>query len=56
MTTTKPIQPATPLPQVGKIVKVHGKDCRIVKVHQFGTIDAVSLDGSRVWRLSGLGF
>ena len=46
--------PATP--QVGQIVTVHGKDCRIVKVRPFGTIDVVSLDGSKAWRLSGLAF
>ena len=52
--TTKQAAPATP--QIGQIVKVHGKDCRIVKVRPFGTIDVVTLDGYRAWRLSGLAF
>lgn len=43
-------------PQVGQIVKVYGKDYRIVKVHAFGTIDVVALDGSKAFRLSGLAF
>ena len=43
-------------PQIGQIVKVYGVDCRIVKIHPFGTIDVVRLDGSRAYRLSGLAF
>lgn len=43
-------------PQVGHIVKVYGKDYRIVKVHPFGTIDVVALDGSKAFRMSGLAF
>ena len=43
-------------PQIGQIVRVYGKDYRIVKIHPFGTIDVVSLDGSKAFRLSGLAF
>jgi hypothetical protein len=43
-------------PQVGQIVKVYGQDCRIVKVRPFGTIDVVTLDDSKAFRLSGLAF
>jgi hypothetical protein len=43
-------------PQIGMIVKVYGFECRIVKIHPFGTIDVVRLDGSRAYRLSGLAF
>ena len=44
------------LPQVGQVVQVYGKPCRIVKIHPFGTIDVVTLDGSKAFRLSGLAF
>ena len=47
-------RPATP--QVNQIVKVYGKDCRIVKIHPFGTIDVARVDGSQAYRLSGLAF
>lgn len=43
-------------PQVGQPCKVYGVWCRIVKVHPLGTIDVEALDGSRAWRVSGLGF
>lgn len=43
-------------PQIGQIVKVYGFDCRIFKIHSFGTIDVVRVDGSRAYRLSGLTF
>lgn len=43
-------------PQIGQIVKVYGKECRIIKIHPFGTIDVVSLDGEKAYRLSGLAF
>jgi hypothetical protein len=43
-------------PQVGMLVKVYGFQCRIFKIHPFGTIDVVTLDGSRAYRLSGLAF
>lgn len=43
-------------PQIGMIVKHAGKDYRIVKIHAFGTIDVVAVDGSRAFRMSGLAF
>lgn len=43
-------------PRVGMLVRVYGVQCEIVRVLPFGTIDVVSLDGSRAWRVSGLGF
>lgn len=43
-------------PKIGQIVKVHGQDCRIFKIHPFGTIDVVTLDGSKSFRMSGLAF
>jgi hypothetical protein len=38
------------------LVNVRGISCRIVKIRKFGTIDVVSLDGKRSFRLSGLAF
>lgn len=43
-------------PKVGQLVTVRGVECRIVRVRAAGTLDVVSLDGSRAWRLSGLRF
>lgn len=43
-------------PQIGQIIKVYGQDCRIVKVRPFGTIDVVTLDGAKAYRLSELSF
>ena len=39
-------------PQIGQIMKVYGKDCRIFKIHPFGTIDVVALRevaGGKPW-------
>ena len=38
------------------LYKVRGVMCRIVKVHTAGTMDVVSLDGSRSYRITGLPF
>lgn len=43
-------------PRIGQLTKVYGVDCRIFQIHPFGTVDVVSLDGERAWRLSGLSF
>lgn len=43
-------------PVVGQLTTIYGVDCRIVKIHPFGTMDVVSLDGSKSWRVTGLGF
>lgn len=39
---------------IGQLVTVRGIECRIFKVHPFGTIDVVSLCGNYAWRLSGM--
>lgn len=44
------------VPEIGQTYKVYGQTCRIVKVHQFGTIDVETLDGSRAYRVTGLSF
>lgn len=43
-------------PKVGQIIKVYGQDCRIIKIRYFGTVDVVTLDGLRAYRVSGLAF
>ena len=43
-------------PKIGDIVKVYNQQCRIIKIHAFGTIDVVTLDGKRAYRISGLSF
>ncbi len=43
-------------PAIGQIITVRGVTCRIVKILAFGTIDVVSLDGSRAFRMTGLNF
>lgn len=50
-TDTKP-EPTKP--KVGDHVNVRGVPCEIFKVRAFGTVDVVSLDGKRAWRVSGL--
>ena len=48
--------PAKRGPRVGDRTTVHGLPVEIFKVHPGGTIDVVTLDGQRAWRVSGLGF
>jgi hypothetical protein len=43
-------------PHVGQHVTVYGKECKIFAVHPMGTIDVVTLDGEKAWRISGLKF
>ena len=43
-------------PRLGQHVTVYGRECEIVRIHPFGTIDVVSLDGEKAWRISGLQF
>lgn len=43
-------------PNIGDLMKVYGKDCRITKVHKFGTLDVVSLCGRYAYRVTGLNF
>lgn len=48
------IAPKTPV--VGQLVEVHGVKCRITRIRKFGTIDVLTLDGTRAWRVTGLNF
>lgn len=43
-------------PNIGDRIMVRGIECRIFKVHAFGTVDVETVDGSRAWRVSGLAF
>jgi len=43
-------------PKIGQLYTVRGKQCRIFKIHPFGTMDVVSLCGNYAWRVSGLNF
>lgn len=43
-------------PAIGQTITVRGVACRIVKIHPFGTLDCVSLDGKHAFRVSGLSF
>ena len=46
----------TKRPEIGQLYKVYGVLCRIVKVRAFGTLDVVTLDGTKAYRVSGLPF
>ena len=43
-------------PKVGQTMMVRGLLCRIVKVLPAGTVDVVSVDGNKAFRVSGLSF
>jgi hypothetical protein len=43
-------------PYVGQHVTVYGEDCEIIRVLPLGTIDVLSLDGKKAWRIIGLTF
>ena len=40
--------------RIGDIIIVYGQKCRIYAIHDFGTIDVETLDGSRCYRVTGL--
>ena len=41
---------------VGDVFEVRGVTVRIIKIRPFGTIDVVTLDGEKAFRISGLMF
>lgn len=43
-------------PEIGQIIVVRDIECKIVKIHPFGTVDVESLDGKHNYRVSGLNF
>lgn len=43
-------------PKVGAVVVVRGIECRVIKVYPFGTMDVEAVDGSRAYRVTGLGW
>ena len=50
------VQLNTLAPRIGDHVTVNGHECEVIKVHDFGTIDVVSLDSDHAWRVTGLSF
>ena len=42
------------MPQIGDILTVRGLLCRVYKVWPFGTVDVLTLDGNKAFRVSGL--
>lgn len=45
-----------PKPTKGDTMNVYGRPCRVTKVWPFGTVDVVTLDGKKAWRVTGLPF
>jgi hypothetical protein len=43
-------------PKLGQLIKVRGIICHIVKIHPFGTVDVLEVNGSRAFRVTGLSF
>lgn len=43
-------------PKIGQWMMVRGLRCTITKIHPFGTVDVVSSDGKRAFRVTGLPF
>ena len=43
-------------PRIGQLMRVHGQTCKIVEVHDLGTVDVESPSGRYWWRVSGLPF
>ncbi len=41
-------------PQIGQLCTIRGMRCRIIAIHDMGTIDVETLDGKRWFRVSGL--
>lgn len=43
-------------PQVGQLMVIHGEAYRVTRVYPFGTVDVLACDGSRAYRVTGLGW
>ena len=43
-------------PEIGALVTVLGRDCRVIRVMDFGTMDVESIDGEYDYRVTGLGW
>ena len=43
-------------PQISQTIEIRGELWIIFKIHSYGTIDAISKDGSKAIRISGLSF
>lgn len=42
------------MPKVGDWMVVYGQRCQVFKVHALGTVDVVTADGQRAYRVTGL--
>jgi len=41
-------------PKLGQLIKVRGIICHIAKIHPFGTVDVLEVNGHRAFRVTGL--
>jgi hypothetical protein len=46
----------TERPTKGQTLKVYGQTCTITKVWPFGTVDVLTPDGKKAFRVTGLNF
>lgn len=44
------------IPTIGQLMLVHGQFCKIVSIHDFGTVDVESPSGRNWYRVTGLPF
>ncbi len=49
-------QAAHSAPKIGQIMTVRGKQCQIVHIHPFGTVDVCNLISGKAYRVTGLPF
>ncbi len=43
-------------PCIGQLMMVHGQSCKIVAIHDFGTVDVETPSGRNWFRVTGLPF
>jgi len=43
-------------PRIGSIIVAGNTRCRVFRVHPLGTVDAITIDGARACRITGLAF
>ncbi len=56
ITTSAPPTAQPKAPSVGQLMSVYGQACRVTRVYPFGTCDVLTCDGSRAYRVTGLGW
>jgi len=50
------MQNTNTIPKIGQIITVRSKQCQIVRVHPFGTVDVCNLITGKAYRVTGLSF